>query len=77
MKKYPLIRYQREVIFTLTDFFGKEFNFLTSLSLLFNFVTVSIGGTAGFFLGSSVLGLIEILYFVSLRLFWYILGRRD
>lgn len=24
MKKYPLIRYQREVIFTLTDFFGKR-----------------------------------------------------
>lgn len=23
MKKYPLIRFQREVIFTLTDFFGK------------------------------------------------------
>jgi hypothetical protein len=23
MKKYPLIRFQRELIFTLTDFFGK------------------------------------------------------
>lgn len=24
MKKYPLIRFEREVIFTLTDFFGKN-----------------------------------------------------
>lgn len=24
MKKYPLIRFQREVIFTLTDFFGEQ-----------------------------------------------------
>ncbi|CAO1394018.1 unnamed protein product [Diamesa hyperborea] len=56
MKKYPLIRFQREVLFTLTDLF------------------VSIGGTAGFFIGSSVLGMIEIIYFFSLRLFWYIFG---
>ncbi|CAO1409477.1 unnamed protein product [Diamesa serratosioi] len=58
MKKYPLIRFQREVMFTLTDLF------------------VSIGGTAGFFIGSSVLGIIEIVYFFSLRFFWYLFGYR-
>lgn len=30
MKKYPLIRFEREVIFTLTDFFG-NLNFLITL----------------------------------------------
>ncbi|XP_017042709.1 sodium channel protein Nach-like [Drosophila ficusphila] len=35
---------------------------------------VSIGGTAGLFLGFSVLGFVEILYFFTMRLFWQILG---
>ncbi|XP_017042710.1 acid-sensing ion channel 5-like [Drosophila ficusphila] len=35
---------------------------------------VSIGGTAGFFLGFSFLGLVEFVYFFTLRLFWQILG---
>lgn len=32
MKKYPLVRYQREVIFTLTDFFGMFFKMLKLLN---------------------------------------------
>ncbi|KAG5680649.1 hypothetical protein PVAND_010143 [Polypedilum vanderplanki] len=59
MKRYPLVRFQREVIFTLTDFF------------------VSIGGTAGFFIGCSVLSVIEIIYFFSLRFFWFFYGYRN
>ncbi|XP_016995063.2 pickpocket protein 19 [Drosophila takahashii] len=35
---------------------------------------VSIGGTAGLFLGFSVLGLVEVLYFFTIRLVWQILG---
>ncbi|XP_039436738.1 uncharacterized protein LOC120418426 isoform X2 [Culex pipiens pallens] len=58
MKRYPLIRFNRQVLFTFTD------------------LLVSIGGTAGFFLGFSVLGAVEIIYFFTLRLIWYILGRR-
>jgi hypothetical protein len=33
MKKYPLIRFQREIIFTLTDFFGESF--ITVISYFF------------------------------------------
>ncbi|GLH02062.1 Pickpocket protein 11 [Gryllus bimaculatus] len=33
---------------------------------------LSIGGTAGLFLGCSILSFIEIIYFFTLRLFWYI-----
>ncbi|XP_058816413.1 sodium channel protein Nach [Topomyia yanbarensis] len=58
MKRYPLIRFSRQVLFTFTD------------------LLVSIGGTAGFFLGFSVLGMVEIIYFFTLRLLWYILGHR-
>ncbi|XP_037708195.1 uncharacterized protein LOC119546157 [Drosophila subpulchrella] len=35
---------------------------------------VSIGGTAGLFLGFSVLGFVEVLYFFTIRLIWQILG---
>ncbi|XP_060663029.1 acid-sensing ion channel 5 [Drosophila nasuta] len=35
---------------------------------------VSLGGTAGLYLGFSVLGLIELFYFFSMRLFWHIFG---
>jgi hypothetical protein len=35
---------------------------------------VSIGGTGGLFLGCSVLSIIEIFYFFTIRLFIYILG---
>uniref|UniRef100_A0A182ILU4 Amiloride-sensitive sodium channel n=1 Tax=Anopheles atroparvus TaxID=41427 RepID=A0A182ILU4_ANOAO len=58
MKRYPLVRFSRQLLFTFTD------------------LLVSIGGTAGFFLGFSVLGMVEILYFFTLRLLWYIAGRR-
>ncbi|CRL02236.1 CLUMA_CG015089, isoform A [Clunio marinus] len=53
-EKYPQLRYIREEIFTLTDFF------------------VSVGATAGLFLGLSVLGFIEIFYYFSIRLFLFI-----
>uniref|UniRef100_A0A8W7P7G8 Uncharacterized protein n=2 Tax=gambiae species complex TaxID=44542 RepID=A0A8W7P7G8_ANOCL len=58
VKRYPLVRFSRQLLFTFTD------------------LLVSIGGTAGFFLGFSVLGMVEILYFFTLRLLWYIVGRR-
>ncbi|XP_049548324.1 sodium channel protein Nach [Anopheles darlingi] len=58
MKRYPLVRFSRQLLFTFTD------------------LLVSIGGTAGFFLGFSVLGMVEIIYFFTLRLVWYIAGRR-
>ncbi|XP_058056476.1 sodium channel protein Nach [Anopheles bellator] len=58
MKRYPLVRFSRQLLFTFTD------------------LLVSIGGTAGFFLGFSVLGMVEILYFFTLRLVWYVAGRR-
>ncbi|KAH8281806.1 hypothetical protein KR054_003093 [Drosophila jambulina] len=35
---------------------------------------VSIGSTAGLFLGISVLGLVEIIYFFTIRLIWQVLG---
>ncbi|XP_052852124.1 acid-sensing ion channel 5 isoform X3 [Drosophila gunungcola] len=37
---------------------------------------VSIGGTAGLFLGFSVLGFVEVLYFFTIRLIWQTLGYR-
>ncbi|XP_055542794.1 uncharacterized protein LOC129728381 [Wyeomyia smithii] len=58
MKRFPLIRFSRQVLFTFTD------------------LLVSIGGTAGFFLGLSVLGVVEIVYFFTLRMLWYMQGRR-
>uniref|UniRef100_A0A182NBU8 Sodium channel protein Nach n=1 Tax=Anopheles dirus TaxID=7168 RepID=A0A182NBU8_9DIPT len=58
VKRYPLVRFSRQLLFTFTD------------------LLVSIGGTAGFFLGFSVLAMVEILYFFTLRLVWYIAGRR-
>ncbi|XP_055919190.1 sodium channel protein Nach [Eupeodes corollae] len=35
---------------------------------------VSIGGTAGFFLGSSVLSVVEIIYYFTFRWIWHCLG---
>ncbi|KAK3932275.1 Pickpocket protein 28 [Frankliniella fusca] len=32
---------------------------------------VHVGSTAGLFLGCSVLSVIELLYFLTLRLYWY------
>lgn len=79
MKKYPLIRFQREIIFTLTDFFG-EINLLARIELQYLIeclFKVSIGGTAGFFIGCSVMSVIEIIYFFSLRLVWFVFGYRN
>ncbi|XP_066997698.2 pickpocket protein 11 isoform X2 [Anabrus simplex] len=44
--------------------------------VLFGFtdVLVSIGGTAGLFLGCSILSFMEIFYFFTLRLFFHIIG---
>ncbi|XP_055381915.1 uncharacterized protein LOC129612380 [Condylostylus longicornis] len=40
----------------------------------FEDLLVSIGGTAGFFLGFSVLSIVEVFYFFTLRLYWYTKG---
>ncbi|XP_030240035.1 sodium channel protein Nach [Drosophila navojoa] len=44
--------------------------------VIFSFtdLLVSIGGTAGLYLGFSVLGLVEFIYFFTLRLVWQLLG---
>ncbi|KAK7863900.1 hypothetical protein R5R35_007230 [Gryllus longicercus] len=49
-----------------------------SRDVLFGFtdVLVNIGGTAGLFLGFSILSLVETVYFVTLRLFWHIVKLR-
>ncbi|KAK3932274.1 Pickpocket protein 11 [Frankliniella fusca] len=39
-------------------------------------VLVSVGGTAGLFLGCSVLSLIEIVYFFTLKAFFYVMEHR-
>ncbi|KAF2894804.1 hypothetical protein ILUMI_11367 [Ignelater luminosus] len=38
----------------------------------FTDVLVYVGGMAGLFLGCSVLSFIEIIYFFTIRLFWYV-----
>ncbi|XP_055843183.1 uncharacterized protein LOC129909991 [Episyrphus balteatus] len=38
---------------------------------------VSIGGTAGFFLGSSVLSAVEIIYYFTFRLLWHCFGLKE
>ncbi|KPJ05427.1 Sodium channel protein Nach [Papilio xuthus] len=45
--------------------------------IIFGFtdVLVAVGGMAGLFLGCSVLSFTEIVYFLSLRLYWYCRGR--
>ncbi|XP_077295038.1 pickpocket protein 11-like [Arctopsyche grandis] len=40
-------------------------------------VLVNCGGAAGLLLGCSFLTIIEVVYFVTLRLFWFIMGRRQ
>uniref|UniRef100_A0A1A9W6S9 Uncharacterized protein n=1 Tax=Glossina brevipalpis TaxID=37001 RepID=A0A1A9W6S9_9MUSC len=44
--------------------------------IIFNFsdLLVYIGGTAGLFMGFSVLGALEIVYFFTVRLFFHLLG---
>ncbi|XP_069683227.1 pickpocket protein 11-like [Periplaneta americana] len=38
---------------------------------------VAFGGTAGFFLGCSVLSIVEVFYFLTLRLFFYLRDEHD
>lgn len=33
--------------------------------------SVSVGGAAGLFVGASVMSFVEILYYMTLKLFWY------
>ncbi|KAG7307708.1 hypothetical protein JYU34_006275 [Plutella xylostella] len=48
-----------------------------SRDIIFGFtdVLVAVGSMAGLFLGCSALSFMEIIYFMTLRLFWYILGK--
>ncbi|XP_050430604.1 sodium channel protein Nach-like [Adelges cooleyi] len=43
----------------------------------FEDLLVSLGGTVSFFLGCSVLSFVEIAYFFTIRLFWFLIRRRD
>ncbi|XP_021929644.1 sodium channel protein Nach-like [Zootermopsis nevadensis] len=47
-------------------------------SLIFGFtdVLVAIGASTGLFLGCSILSFLEIIYFFTLRLYWFTLSRR-
>lgn len=47
-----------------------------SLKATIIYLLVSIGATASFFTGFCVLGIIEIAYFFTLRLFWHMMGRK-
>lgn len=80
VREYPLVRYKRKILFSLTDLFGKVFmlciQFCTLLKQKWFFLLVSIGATASFFTGFCVLGIIEIAYFFTLRLFWHMMGRK-
>jgi hypothetical protein len=49
---------------------------IISLSQSFFVISVAIGASAGFFLGCSILSFLEIIYFFTLRLFWFIHKRR-
>ncbi|KAK5649197.1 hypothetical protein RI129_000226 [Pyrocoelia pectoralis] len=38
---------------------------------------VQFGGTAGLFLGASILSVVEVIFFITLRLFWAVFRRRQ
>lgn len=79
VNQYPLIRYKRKILFSLNDLFGEFiFHAIRQIFKLCHYgciIPVSIGGTASFFTGICVLGVIEIAYSFTLRLFWHIYGK--
>jgi hypothetical protein len=40
-------------------------------------LAVSFGSIAGFFMGCSILSVVEIFYFFTIRLAWYLWRRRQ
>lgn len=68
LKEYPKMRLRRDVIFGFSDLLGKR---KLKLKFIKIEILVYIGGMAGLFLGCSVLSFIEIIYFFTLRLFWF------
>lgn len=74
LKEYPSMRLKRDVIFGFTDLLGKYGLFLFFLQFFNVFClvfSVYIGGMTGLFLGCSVLSFIEILYFFSIKFYWF------
>jgi hypothetical protein len=51
-------------------------NIQSRKSMFYVCFSVAIGASAGLFLGCSILSFVEIVYFFSLRLFWFIYKRR-
>lgn len=75
IKFWPKNLIKRQVIFSFTDLLGKSPNSPKSYESVTELrITVSIGGTAGLYLGFSVLGLVEFIYFFTMRLPWHIYG---
>lgn len=77
-QNYPMIRYKRKVMFSWEDLLGM---FRVSICDLYSekrwiCYIVSTGGTAGLLTGFCVLGAFEIIFFLTLRLFWYMNGRK-
>lgn len=78
MKTWPRQRLKRIIIFNFSDLLGKC---CKGCKAVYNcvhicgvFIVVYIGGTAGLFMGFSVLGALEIVYFFTLRLLFHLLG---
>lgn len=84
IEKFSKIRLRRDVIFSFEDLVGNVISvtcYGTTVVLgndsdsIWCLFSVSFGGTAAFFLGCSMLSFVEIIYFFSLRLIWYIVSR--
>ncbi|XP_073821256.1 pickpocket 10 [Musca autumnalis] len=59
---------------TMTEKEWPTVRYKREIYLTFTDLLVYIGGTAGFFLGFSVLGVIEIFYFFTMRLLFHLFG---
>lgn len=71
---YPMTRYRRKVMFSMEDLLGMaSLESLSQIRILIHCVSISVsaGGTAGLLTGFCVLGAFEIIFFATLRLFYY------
>lgn len=75
---FPVLRYRRKIMFTAEDLLSKysRCGNIEHSKPISSYISVSVGGTAGLFTGFCVLGAFDIFYYSTLRLFWFIVGRR-
>lgn len=66
------MRLKRDVLFGFTDMLGTYSFLYRYLHEIMGSSSVYIGGIAGLFLGCSVLSFIEIVYYFTMRLFWFV-----